>query len=129
MFLSGNAVQLSKNYAKSTHSTTDNQKNFVALYRATPCLQSKADRDRSGCDEMPYIPMPEGRGFTAYLVKPSTAATALSNRPTEEVGNTRKFFTRSYSAARKVLGNENGGAVKSSRTSLSAPKPLAVCTG
>ena len=68
MLLNGNAVQLSKSYAKNTHSTTDYQKNFAALYRATPCAQSSADRDRSGCDEMPYIPMPEGRGFTAYLV-------------------------------------------------------------
>jgi hypothetical protein len=70
MLLNGNAIQLSKNYAKHTHSTIDSQKNFVALYRAAPCLQSlsetlRADRDRSGCDEMPYIPMPKGRGFTA----------------------------------------------------------------
>ena len=74
MLLNGNAVQLSKSYAKNTHSTTDYQKNFAALYRATPCAQSSADRDRSGCDEMPYIPMPEGRGFTAYLVKLTMSA-------------------------------------------------------
>jgi hypothetical protein len=71
MLLNGNAVQLSKNCFQNTKKC-GNQQPFapttIALYRAAPCLQSKADRDRSGCNGGAFIPRLKHVGFPALII-------------------------------------------------------------
>ena len=47
----------------------------IALYRAAPCLQSKADRDRSGCNRGAFIPRLKRVGFPALIIVKSKLRT------------------------------------------------------
>jgi hypothetical protein len=70
MLLNGNAIQLSKSYTNIQ--ILDYEQPFapttIVLYRATPCLQSNANRDRSACNRGAFIPRLKRVGFPALII-------------------------------------------------------------